>query len=195
MYRTEANPPLHGAPGHGGPDLQRITTPPAALRGPGQEPFVTCKTERWRCHCHCHCHCPAPLVAPGSSTKVSGSCRRSLGIPARCSHPGAVPGVFSSRFSTICCFFWGKKGVDPKLPPSSPLPVASPKRGCHFLHRPKEGVDVGHEDSFAFEELPAGAGFFCKRRSGTKSDTHPGTVLRPTENAPKSHRGYSVLQM
>lgn len=178
-----------------GPDLQRITTPPAALRGPGQEPFVTCKTERWRCHCHCHCHCPAPLVAPGSSTKVSRSCRRPLGIPARCRHPGAVPGAFSSRFSTICCFFGGKKGVDPKLPPSSPLPVASPKRGCHFLHRPKEGVDVGHEDSFAFEELPAGAGFFCKRRSSTKSNTHPGTVLRPTENAPKSHRGYSVLQM
>lgn len=138
---------------------------------------------------------PLPLWLQAAAPRFHGPAGGPLGSQLAAATQELFPVRFHPVSPQFAAFFGGKKGVDPKLPPSSPLPVASPKRGCHFLHRPKEGVDVGHEDSFAFEELPAGAGFFCKRRSGTKSDTHPGTVLRPTENAPKSHRGYSVLQM
>lgn len=64
--------------------------------------------------------------------------------------------------------FWGRSGRS-QAPP--PLPVASSKRGSRFLHRPKESVDVSHEDSFAFKDLPANAGLFCKGRSSTVVQT------------------------
>lgn len=60
--------------------------------------------------------------------------------------------------------FLGEKGT---ILTSPHLPVASSKRGGRFWHRPEEGVDVGHEDSVALEDLPAEAGLFCRARSGT----------------------------
>lgn len=93
---------------------------------------------------------PVPGKGPRSAAGAAG-----LQLPACCpaDNLGAAPRLF------------GGEGVDPKLPPC--LPVASSKRGSHFLHRPKEGVDISHEDSFAFEDLPADAGLLCEGRRGT----------------------------